>query len=97
QADYLSWCTKNNFTSMLREDVEARKAKADLGKTQGTLDGHLCTKDPQERIIPYSNDSFKSAAIQWLVETDQPISALEHPSFAKMIDIASRAKNGVKI
>ncbi|KDQ54211.1 hypothetical protein JAAARDRAFT_136138, partial [Jaapia argillacea MUCL 33604] len=87
--DPSSWCTKNNFTSMLREDVEARKAKADLGKSQATLNSHLRAEDPQEHIISYSDDSFKSAAIQWLVETDQPISALKHPSFAKMIYIAS--------
>jgi hypothetical protein len=58
--------------------------------------------------MPFSRD----AAIEWLVSTDQvsviilffgplfthgqPIQALQHPSFQKMIHIAARATNGVK-
>ncbi|KAG2351106.1 hypothetical protein BDR07DRAFT_1386546 [Suillus spraguei] len=37
------------------------------------------------------------AAIEWLVATDQPIQALEHPKFKEMVDIASHATNRVKI
>ncbi|KAG2074081.1 hypothetical protein BDR04DRAFT_1008948, partial [Suillus decipiens] len=46
---------------------------------------------------PYSDKLFKQAAIKWLVATDQPIQALDHPKFQDMIDVASRATNGVKI
>ncbi|KAG1758826.1 hypothetical protein EDD22DRAFT_783439, partial [Suillus occidentalis] len=48
-------------------------------------------------VIPYSDKLFKQAAIEWLVATDQPIQALEHPKFKEMVDITSRATNGVKI
>ncbi|KAG2142680.1 hypothetical protein BD769DRAFT_1348977, partial [Suillus cothurnatus] len=48
-------------------------------------------------VIPYSNKLFKQATIEWLVATDQPIQALEHPKFKEMVDIASCATNGVKI
>ncbi|KAH9969346.1 hypothetical protein BJV74DRAFT_889793 [Russula compacta] len=37
------------------------------------------------------------ASIEWLVATDQPISALNHPKFKEMINIAACATNGVKI
>jgi hypothetical protein len=50
-----------------------------------------------ERVLPYSDKLFRQAAIEWLVSTDQPIQALEHPKFKEMIDVASRATNGVKI
>ncbi|KAG6883858.1 hypothetical protein C0992_007591 [Termitomyces sp. T32_za158] len=35
--------------------------------------------------------------MEWLVATDQPIQALKHPKFKEMIDIASRATDGVTI
>ncbi|KAG2362234.1 hypothetical protein BDR07DRAFT_1376667 [Suillus spraguei] len=38
-----------------------------------------------------------SVPIEWLVATDQPIQALQHPKFREMVDIAARATNGVKI
>ncbi|KAG2056701.1 hypothetical protein BDR06DRAFT_1005615 [Suillus hirtellus] len=38
-----------------------------------------------------------NAAIEWLIATDQPIQALEHPKFKEMIDMASCATQGVKI
>lgn len=38
---------------------------------------------------------FQEAATQWLIDTDQPIEALEHPAFKNMVDIAARATNGV--
>ncbi|KAG6823240.1 hypothetical protein H0H92_010889 [Tricholoma furcatifolium] len=40
---------------------------------------------------------FQTAAIEWLAATNQPIHALEHPKFKEMIDIASRAEDGVQI
>ncbi|KIM61765.1 hypothetical protein SCLCIDRAFT_121168 [Scleroderma citrinum Foug A] len=53
---------------------------------QSTLDPHLRSK---ETIAAYLESSFHAVAIQWLVETDQPIQALQHPAFKNMIDIAS--------
>ncbi|KAG1784395.1 uncharacterized protein HD556DRAFT_1201395, partial [Suillus plorans] len=61
------------------------------------LDAHLCEPQPKEQIIPYSDAIFCEAAIEWLIETDQPIDALNHKSFKYMIDVAARATNGVKL
>ncbi|KAG6904879.1 hypothetical protein DXG01_006492 [Tephrocybe rancida] len=57
----------------------------------------LKTQPPKERVIAYSDSLFHSVAIEWLIATDQPLSALEHPKFIEMIDVASQAPNGVKI
>ncbi|KAH9987894.1 hypothetical protein BJV77DRAFT_918932, partial [Russula vinacea] len=45
----------------------------------------------------YTDQSFCQAAIEWLIATDQPLCALEHPKFKEMIDIAARATNRVKL
>ena len=50
-----------------------------------------------ERVLPYTDKLFRQAAIEWLVATDQPLQALEHPKFKDMIDVAARATNGVKL
>ncbi|KAH9830561.1 uncharacterized protein C8Q71DRAFT_716625, partial [Rhodofomes roseus] len=97
-ADYRQWCTKTGFTSQLPQDISARKVEAaKASMTQGSLDKHVQKVTPAEYIQPYTDELFKSAAIQWLVETDQPIGAFEHPSFINMINVASRAKSGVVI
>ena len=62
-----------------------------------TLDRHLSEQSLTERVAPYSDKFFHQVAIEWLVATDQPIQALEHPQFKKMIDIASRATKGVNV
>ncbi|KAF8520900.1 hypothetical protein BU17DRAFT_65121 [Hysterangium stoloniferum] len=41
--------------------------------------------------------TFQATMIEWLVSTDQPIQALEHPAFQNMMNIAACAKDGVKI
>ncbi|KAF9231051.1 hypothetical protein BU15DRAFT_49006 [Melanogaster broomeanus] len=93
RAEYLQWAEANNFPSMLPKDAKQRKEGAS-SHNQPRLDSHL---QPKERVIPYSDKMFRDAAIQWLIDTDQPIAALEHPSFKNMIDVAARATNGVKI
>ncbi|KAJ7760273.1 hypothetical protein DFH07DRAFT_740800, partial [Mycena maculata] len=94
---YRRWATKNDFESRLEADVKARKAEAaEANKLeQQTLDPHL--REKPERIVPYSDAVFRDAAIEWLIATDQPLGALEHPKFIEMINIAARATNGVKI
>ncbi|KIM87795.1 hypothetical protein PILCRDRAFT_63181, partial [Piloderma croceum F 1598] len=92
---YRKWATANSFKSMLPGDVKAHKEKAE--RSQQTINSHLTERKLSEQVIPYSDKQFKKAAIEWLVSTDQPIQALEHPKFKEMIDIASRATNGVKI
>ncbi|KAJ7799546.1 hypothetical protein B0H14DRAFT_2297495, partial [Mycena olivaceomarginata] len=62
--------------------------------SQPTLDNHLRYIPPKKRVIPYSHESFREAAIEWLVATDQ---VTHRPKFRDMIDIASREKDGVRI
>ncbi|KAJ3818135.1 hypothetical protein F5880DRAFT_1491866 [Lentinula raphanica] len=98
---YRLWCDKTRFTSMLPKDVSARKASikqaADKQK-QSMLDAHLEQKTGIKYTVPYSSTLFCEAAVEWLVRTDQPIDALEHPSFHHMIEIASRAPSaGIEI
>ena len=54
----------NGFTSKLPGDVAAEKKKA--AQAQQTIDVHMT-----ERIIPYSDQLFRKAAIEWLIATDQ--------------------------
>ncbi|KAN0113673.1 hypothetical protein V8E52_007472 [Russula decolorans] len=81
---YLKWATENEFQSMLPKDAKNRR-QATMKDTQQRLDPHLEEKPPRERVIPYTDDLFREAAIEWLVSNDQ------------MIHITARATNGVKI
>ncbi|KIM71365.1 hypothetical protein PILCRDRAFT_28906, partial [Piloderma croceum F 1598] len=92
---YRKWAIANSFESMLPGDVKACKEKAE--RTQQTINSHLTERKLSERVLPYTDKQFKKAAIEWLISTNQPIQALEHPKFKEMIDVASRATNGVKI
>ncbi|KAJ7247539.1 hypothetical protein C8J57DRAFT_1080746 [Mycena rebaudengoi] len=101
QEIYRAWCKKNNFESKLEDDISARqKAVADAEESKGklhqqTLDPHM--RDKPERVVPDSDSAFRDAALEWLIANDQPIDAFNHPKFKEMINIASRAPNGVKI
>ncbi|GLB43962.1 putative hAT family C-terminal dimerisation region [Lyophyllum shimeji] len=98
KAVYYLWADKNNFKSMLPADRKAeREARAAERELQGILDPHLTARPPPTRVVKYSDAAFKQAAVEWLAATDQPISALQHPKFQEMIDIASRAEDGVVI
>ncbi|KAF8950694.1 hypothetical protein BDZ97DRAFT_1687043 [Flammula alnicola] len=95
---YRRWCKKNNFESMLPEDTKACQAALLEEMIQTQVGDHFSQAQPEDKPEPYTDEIFKEAAIQWLVETDQqPIQAFEHPTFKKMIAIASRATCGVKI
>ncbi|OBZ65234.1 putative AC transposase [Grifola frondosa] len=95
---YRKWAEENDFESRLPGDIlkckDALKAECER---QQCIDGHLKKLSPKDRIIAYSEQVFREAAIEWLIATDQPISALEHPKFKAMIDMAARATDGVKI
>ncbi|KAF8336804.1 hypothetical protein F5887DRAFT_890955 [Amanita rubescens] len=97
KAAYQKWAETNSFLSMLPKDAENRRKDA-LANNQSRLDPHLREKQQKEAVIPYSDERFRDAAIEWLVSTDQPIQAFEHRSYQNMINIAARAgSNGVKI
>ncbi|KAH9986585.1 hypothetical protein BJV77DRAFT_1061785 [Russula vinacea] len=93
---YCDWADKNNFPSMLPRDTKNHRESA-AADTQSRLDPHLKEKLVKERVILYTDDLFQAAAIEWLVSTDQPIQALQHPAFQIMIHSAARATNGVNI
>jgi hypothetical protein len=38
---------------------------------QETLDLHLRERPSKPKVIPYSDELFRQAAIEWLIETDQ--------------------------
>ncbi|KAG2746661.1 hypothetical protein P692DRAFT_20738482, partial [Suillus brevipes Sb2] len=95
---YRKWCKANKFESMLPPDVKEQKnAAAVANARQDSLDPHLHEVQPREHVLPYSDKLFREAAIEWLASTNQPIQAVDHPSFKKMIDTASRATTGVLI
>ena len=68
--EYCKWATDNNFESMLPKDAKWRHDAA-LTSTiskQALLDGHLV---PKEQVVRYTEVSFRTAAIKWIIETDQ--------------------------
>lgn len=67
---YQNWAQKDGFPLMLPKDAEKRcqDAKAD---NQSRLDSHLTEKPQKERVIPYTDEFFHEAAVEWLVSTDQ--------------------------
>lgn len=100
---------------MLPDDAKARRQK-DLERAleQTQVNDHFHLVKPEDKPEPYSDNGFREAAIQWLIETDQvffnvfdrctvliislqPISGFEHPSFQRMMHIASQATRGIKI
>ncbi|KAL1939214.1 hypothetical protein VTO73DRAFT_10255 [Trametes versicolor] len=95
---YHVWAKANDFMSMLPRDTDARRKQLAKQKaTQSTLTLHLREKPPPPSVVKYTNALFRDAAIEWLIATDQPIQALEHPAFRNMIDIAARATDGVRV
>jgi len=74
--------------------LKAEKAAANSSLKQTPISDFTVK---QEKAIPYSEETFRQAALEWLIATDQPIQALEHLKFASMIGIASRAPDGVKL
>ncbi|KAI6004192.1 hypothetical protein EDD15DRAFT_2156344 [Pisolithus albus] len=101
RAEYLKWAAENDFTSMLPRDTKQRREDSAALSTQSSLNAHLVQRVP---MVRYSDAGFHDAAVQWVIETDQashlsfePVHALQHPAFEKMISIASKATNGVDI
>lgn len=71
QGEYLKWCSDNSFESMLPRDAKARLEARRAGQQQARLDSHLKELPLKERIVPYNDELFREAAVQWLVQTDQ--------------------------
>ncbi|KAH7888997.1 hypothetical protein F5I97DRAFT_1804348, partial [Phlebopus sp. FC_14] len=93
---YHKWCKVNDFESKLSADVKAcQTAIAVSNAKQGTLDDHVREIEPGEWVISYTDKEFYEATVEWLISTNQ--ATVDHPSFCKMIDVASRAIKGVLI
>ncbi len=73
QPEYDKWCGLNMFELKLPKVVCKRKETelAEDWASQQLLDPHLTVEVPWERVAPYSDDIFRGAATQWLVETHQ--------------------------
>jgi hypothetical protein len=56
---------------MLPEDSKAHKAELHKTMQQLQVNDHFKVVPPEEKPRLYSNELFKEAAIQWLIETDQ--------------------------
>ncbi|KAI6127205.1 hypothetical protein F5141DRAFT_974791, partial [Pisolithus sp. B1] len=94
---YLKWSAANGFMLMLPNDMKQQCKDAvssawSVLRRQSSLEGHLVERGP---IVQFSESAFHEATISWLIETDQPIHALQHPSFGRMVEIASHARNGI--
>ncbi|OJT14236.1 hypothetical protein TRAPUB_9209 [Trametes pubescens] len=98
EGKYWAWCEANSFTSMLPKDSFEWQEHAKVSaQNQTHLNSVLQPLPPKEVIIPYTDAAFNEAAREWLIPTNKPVAALQHPSFQKMIHIAVRATNGIKI
>lgn len=75
QPEYRKWCEKFGFESRLPEDIKERKLAADAADAaakqlhQQTLEPHL--REKPERIVPYTDELWCTAALEWLIATDQ--------------------------
>ena len=74
QGLYCCWCKASKFLSMIPEDAKARHEEATANaKKQTQVNDHFHQVNPEDKPAPYSDELFKAAAIQWLIETDQVI------------------------
>jgi hypothetical protein len=69
EGKYRKWAQAAKFESRLLGDVKKCKAAAEL--VTRTLVRNLREKKVTERVIKYTDRSFRQAAIEWLVATDQ--------------------------
>ncbi|PBK88170.1 hypothetical protein ARMGADRAFT_937696, partial [Armillaria gallica] len=89
KATYQKWARENGFASMLPDDHKELKAVKTESEWQTHLDPHLKECEKKGFVLPYTDELFQEVSIEWLVATDQPIDAFEHPAFKKMIHVAS--------
>ncbi|KAJ3787158.1 hypothetical protein GGU10DRAFT_331799 [Lentinula aff. detonsa] len=80
--EYKKWCSENGFQKKL---------------LQSTLDGNMVKVKPKVPVIPYSHANFLQAMLEWMIATDQPLWALQHPAYQNMIHVASRAMTTIQI
>ena len=62
------WCGLNNFDSMLSKDTKMRKSAK-----QPSIVEYFDLEDRDTRPVLYSDKALKTAALKWLVKTNQVI------------------------
>jgi hypothetical protein len=71
QNRYRSWCAANSFESMLPKDAKERSDRKRGVDRQSSVTDHFGPEDPASKPIPFSDKALESAALEWLVETNQ--------------------------
>jgi hypothetical protein len=56
---------------MLPSDTKERKATEHATLLQTQVNEHFAKAQPEVKPPPYTDELFKEAAIEWLVQTDQ--------------------------
>ncbi|KAI0682147.1 hypothetical protein BC835DRAFT_1300281, partial [Cytidiella melzeri] len=85
-AQYHQWAKEANFESKLPDDVKkCKKQNRKIEAEQKTLDAHLQDMTKANQVVAYSDPAFCRAILEWIVITDQPISATEHPQYHTMM------------
>jgi hypothetical protein len=78
--------------SMLPDDTKARKTDLQQKLQQTQVNDHFDKIKPEDKPQPYSDEAFKDATIQWLVETDQVCTTSMQLFFPSNIYMLSRFK-----
>ncbi|KAI9431704.1 hypothetical protein H4582DRAFT_1822019 [Lactarius indigo] len=92
---YRKWCDLNHFDSMLPQDSKKRK-RVEKDR-QSLVINHFGPEDLTMRPISFSDKALQTAALEWMVATNQPIQAFKNATFKKMLDIASRANWNIRL
>ena len=66
---------------MLPDDAQARRAAHHLKLQQTQVNDHFPTAQPEDNPPPYTDELFKEAAIEWLIQTDQVSSSIIKTAF----------------
>ena len=73
---YQKWCKENKFLSMLPDDAQEQRAAHHLKLQQTQVNDHFPTAQPEDKPPPYTDELFKEATIEWLIQTDQVSSSI---------------------
>ncbi|KAI9429348.1 hypothetical protein H4582DRAFT_1826974, partial [Lactarius indigo] len=90
---YRKWCNTNKFDSMLPLDSKQHKCV----DKEPSVTEYFGPEDPGARPIPFSSKALETAALEWLIQTNQPILAFNNAAFKKMLDITSQAPQNTSI
>jgi hypothetical protein len=71
QGAYLEWVKSTPGALNKLPEHLANLKKTKLSQDQSMVTEHFSKAPPKEYVIPYSDDLFQQAAIEWLIATDQ--------------------------